>query len=227
MSRRAVESTGVYWIAAHEVLAAHGLKVLMVDTRQLARVPGRDKKTDPTDCEWIQRLHSCGLLRGWFRPAAEICMLRTPVRDKVTQVAESGDWVRRMQKSPDQMNVRVHRAVGDISGTTGMAVIRAIAETRAGRPETGAPARSVRSQKRGGNHRTVDRALAGRPLVQPVPGAEDVRSDRGANLCLYEKEILRKPGEMEREGQEGKNAPPLKNTNKARRIKKRRQEPKR
>ena len=58
-----MESTGVYWIAPHEVLEAQGLQVLLVDTRQLARVPGRDKKTDPTDCEWIQRLHSCGLLR--------------------------------------------------------------------------------------------------------------------------------------------------------------------
>ena len=59
----AMESTGVYWIAPHEVLEAQGLQVLLVDTRQLAQVPGRDKKTDPTDCEWIQRLHSCGLLR--------------------------------------------------------------------------------------------------------------------------------------------------------------------
>ncbi len=123
----AMESTGVYWIAPHEVLEAHGLKVLLVDTRQLAQVPGRDKKTDPTDCEWIQRLHSCGLLRGSFRPSEEICMLRTLVRDKATLVAESGDWVRRMQKSLDQMNVRVHRAVSDISGATGMAIIRAIA----------------------------------------------------------------------------------------------------
>src|SRR5438128_6700165 len=95
----AMESTGVYWIAPHEVLEAHGLKVLLVDTRQLAQVPGRDKKTDPTDCEWIQRWHSCGLLRGSFRPSEEICMLRTLVRDKATLVAESGDWVRRMQKS--------------------------------------------------------------------------------------------------------------------------------
>src|SRR5215831_5418452 len=64
----AMESTGVYWIAPHEVLEAQGLQVLLVDTRQLAQVPGRDKKSDPTDCEWIQRLHSCGLLRGSFRP---------------------------------------------------------------------------------------------------------------------------------------------------------------
>jgi len=105
----AMESTGVYWIAPHAVLEGQGLQVLLVDTRQLARVPGRDKKTDPTDCEWIQRLHSCGLLRGSFRPEEAICLLRTLVRDKANLVAESGDWLRRMQKSLDQMNVRVHR----------------------------------------------------------------------------------------------------------------------
>ena len=104
----AMESTRVYWIAPHEVLEAAGFEILVVDTRQMARVPGRDKKSDPTDCEWIQRLHSCGLLRGAYRPREEVCMLRTLVRDKANLVAESGDWVRRMQKSLDQMNVRVH-----------------------------------------------------------------------------------------------------------------------
>jgi hypothetical protein len=86
------------------------LEVLLVDTRQLARVPWRNKKTDPTNCEWIQRLRSCGLLRGAFRPPEQVGMLRTLVRDKANLVAEAGDWVRRMQKSLDQMNVRVHRA---------------------------------------------------------------------------------------------------------------------
>jgi transposase len=128
----AMESTGVHWIAPHEVLEAAGLEVLLVDTRQLARVPGRDKKTDPTDCEWIQRLHSCGLLRGSFRPREEVCMLRTLVRDKANLVAECGDWLRRMQKSLDQMNVRVHRAVSDIDGVTGMAILRAIVEGEPG-----------------------------------------------------------------------------------------------
>ena len=73
----AMESTGVYWIAPHEVLEAQALQVLLVDTRQLAGVLGRDKKTDPSDCEWIQRLHSCGLLRGSFRPKEAVCMLGT------------------------------------------------------------------------------------------------------------------------------------------------------
>lgn len=121
----AMESTGVYWIPPEEVLERHGLEVLLVDARELARVPGR-KKTDRLDCKWIQRLHSCGLLRGSFRPKEEINMLRTLVRDKANLVAERADWIRRMQKSLDQMNVRVHRAVADIEGKTGMSIMKAI-----------------------------------------------------------------------------------------------------
>src|ERR1700674_4291574 len=75
----ALESTGVYWIAPHEVLERHGFEVVLVNTRELARVPGR-KKTDRVDCKWIQRLHSCGLLTGSFRPKEQGCMLRTLVR---------------------------------------------------------------------------------------------------------------------------------------------------
>src|SRR5713101_3548243 len=116
----AMESTGVYWIAPHEILERHGLEVVLVNTRELARVPGR-KKTDRVDCKWIQRLHSCGLLSGSFRPSEPVCRLRTLVRDKANLTAEAGDWLRRMQKSLDQMNVRVHRAVSDIDGVTGCA----------------------------------------------------------------------------------------------------------
>ena len=83
----AVESTGVYWIAPHEVLERKGIEVVLVNTRELARVPGR-KKTDRVDCKWIQRLHACGLLNGSFRPPEAVCMLRTLVRDKGRLVAE-------------------------------------------------------------------------------------------------------------------------------------------
>lgn len=123
----ALESTGVYWIVPHEMLEAAGFEVVLADTRALGRVPGRPK-SDRRDCEWIQRLHACGLLRGAFRPSAQVCVLRTLVRDKTTLVAERSDWLRRMQKSLDQMNVRVHRAVSDLDGVTGMAILRAIAQ---------------------------------------------------------------------------------------------------
>lgn len=123
----ALESTGVYWIVPHEMLEAAGFDVVLVDTRALGRVPGRPK-SDRRDCEWIQRLHACGLLRGAFRPSEQVCILRTLMRDKGTLVAERADWLRRMQKSLDQMNVRVHRAVSDLDGVTGMAILRAIAQ---------------------------------------------------------------------------------------------------
>jgi transposase len=222
----AMESTGVYWIAPHEVLEGQGLQVLLVDTRQLARVPGRDKKTDPTDCEWIQRLHSCGLLRGSFRPEEAVCLLRTLVRDKANLVAESGDWLRRMQKSLDQMNVRVHRAVSDINGVTGMAILRAIA----GGEGDALKLAKLRDRRCSKTEQEIAEQLSGHwredhlfSLQQALKMYDAVEE----RIAAYEKEILRKLGAMEREEQRGQTAPPLPNANKAKAIKKRGQEPKR
>jgi transposase len=220
----ALESTGVYWIAPHEILEAHGLQVLLVDTRQLARVPGRDNKNDPTDCEWIQRLHSCGLLRGSFRPPESICMLRTLVRDKATLVAESGDWIRRMQKSLDQMNVRVHRAVSDINGATGMAIVRAIADgerdvkklAQHRNPHCRQSEEQIAEQLRG--HWREDHLFS----LQQAVKMYDAIAER---IAAYEKEIQRKLAEMTPPQQRQSTAPPLKNANKARGIKRRGQEP--
>lgn len=120
----AMESTGVYWIPLFEILDRHGFEVHLVNARQLTHVPGR--KTDMIDCQWLQLLHACGLLRGSFRPVDDICQLRALIRERNNVVDQRSDWVRRMQKSLDQMNVCVHHAVSDISGVTGMAIIRAI-----------------------------------------------------------------------------------------------------
>lgn len=120
----AMESTGVYWIPIYEILERRGFEVLLVNARALSSVPGR--KTDMLDCQWIQMLHCCGLLKGSFRPSDDICALRSLVREKTTMEEQRSDWIRRIQKSLDQMNVCVHHAVSDISGTTGMAIIRAI-----------------------------------------------------------------------------------------------------
>jgi transposase len=122
----AMESTGVYWIPVLEILESSGLETLLVDTRPLSRVPGR--KTDVQDCQWIQTLHSHGLLQGSYRPNEAISQVRTLVRQKTVLVREQADWVRRMHKCLDQMNVRVHHAVKDTQGTTGMAILRAIVE---------------------------------------------------------------------------------------------------
>ena len=120
----AMESTSVYWIPVYEVLESRGLEVVLVNARQLHNVPGR--KTDFSDCQWIQLLQSCGLLRGSFRPGEAIGRLRALQRQMANLVAERTRCVQWMQKALDQMNVQVHRAVSDLTGTTGMAIVRAI-----------------------------------------------------------------------------------------------------
>ncbi len=122
----AMESTGVYWIPLFEILDSRDLEVQLVNARQISQVPGR--KTDMIDCQWLQLLHACGLLRGSFRPGDEICRLRALMRERNTVVSQRSDWIRRIQKSLDQMNVCVHHAVTDITGVTGMAIIRAIVD---------------------------------------------------------------------------------------------------
>ena len=95
----AMESTGVYWIPLYEILDSRGFEVLLVNARYISNVPGR--KTDMLDCQWIQLLHACGLLRGSFRPSDDICRLRALIRQRNTMVDQRSDWVRRMQKALD------------------------------------------------------------------------------------------------------------------------------
>ncbi len=120
----AMESTSVYWIPIYELLESRGIEGLLVNARQLHNVPGR--KTDFSDCQWLQLLHSCGLLRGSFRPVEAITRLRALQRQLANLVAERTRCVQWMQKALDQMNVQVHRAVTDLTGATGMAIVRAI-----------------------------------------------------------------------------------------------------
>jgi transposase len=122
----AMESTGVYWIPLFEILDSRGFEVILANARQVSHVPGR--KTDMLDCQWLQLLHACGLLRGSFRPSDDICRLRALLRERNTMIDQRSDWVRRIQKSLDQMNVCVHHAVSDITGVTGMTIIRAIVD---------------------------------------------------------------------------------------------------
>lgn len=122
----AMESTSVYWIPLYELLEARGLEAVLVNARHLRSVPGR--KTDMRDCQWLQTLHSCGLLRGSFRPPEQIARIRAIHRQQGNLVRERTRAVQWMQKALDQMNVQVHRAVTDITGTTGMAIVRAIVD---------------------------------------------------------------------------------------------------
>lgn len=120
----AMESTGVYWIPVFEVLENHGLEVKLVNARHVKNVPGR--KSDVLDCQWLQQLHAYGLLHGAFRPADQACTLRAYVRQRSTLVRSSASYIQRMQKALAQMNLQLHNVVTDITGTTGMRIIKAI-----------------------------------------------------------------------------------------------------
>lgn len=120
----ALESTGVYWIPVLEVLQQRGLKVYLVDARQMKYVPGR--KSDVQDCQWLQKLMSLGLLRWAFRPDDEVCVVRAVARQREVLLAEQGSWVQRMQKALVQMNIQLTEVLSDVMGMTGQAIIRAI-----------------------------------------------------------------------------------------------------
>ncbi|MFN3503202.1 MAG: IS110 family transposase [Allorhizobium sp.] len=120
----AMESTGVYWIPAFEVLEARGFQVILVNARYAKNVPGR--KTDVSDAGWLRQLHSYGLLRGSFRPAAEIATLRAYLRQRERLVEYAAAHIQHMQKALMEMNLQLHHVVSDITGATGMRIIRAI-----------------------------------------------------------------------------------------------------
>ena len=120
----AMESTGVYWIPVFQVLEERGFEVKLVDARQLKRVPGR--KTDVADCQWLQQLHSFGLLGGAFRPDDQVCVLRSYMRQRAMLVRYAGQHVQHMQKALVQMNVQLQHVIEDVTGATGMRIIRAI-----------------------------------------------------------------------------------------------------
>jgi len=122
----AMESTGVYWIPAFEVLEARGFHVILVNARYAKNVPGR--KTDVSDAGWLRQLHSYGLLRGSFRPAAEIATLRAYLRQRERLVEYAAAHIQHMQKALMEMNLQLHHVVSDITGATGMRIIRAIVD---------------------------------------------------------------------------------------------------
>lgn len=124
VKRVAMESTGVYWIPLFEVLEERGLEVRLVDARKVKNVTGR--KSDLLDCQWLRQLHSYGLLAGAFRPAEEILPLRAYLRQRQMLVAYSAQHIQHMQKALQQMNVRLDNVVSDITGVTGMGIIKAI-----------------------------------------------------------------------------------------------------
>lgn len=122
----AMESTGVYWIPLFQILETRGLNVCIVNAQHLKSVPGRDKKSDVADCQWLQYLHSMGLLSGSFRPEDQVCELRSILRHRDNLIQESAKWIQIMQKALTQMNIQLHNVISDISGVSGLAIIDAI-----------------------------------------------------------------------------------------------------
>lgn len=120
----AMESTGVYWIPLFELLERRGFDVKLVNSHHIKNVPGR--KTDVADCQWIQQLHTFGLLSGSFRPDDDICVLRAFMRQRDNLTRYAGSHIQHMQKALNQMNIQLHHVVSDLTGVTGMTIIRAI-----------------------------------------------------------------------------------------------------
>jgi transposase len=120
----AMQSTGVYWVALMEVLEEAGLEVYLVNARGTKNIPGR--KSDVQECQWLMKLHSYGLLRNSFRPPEQIRVVRSIWRQRERVVMECGRMVQRMQKALTSMNVQLANVISDISGVTGMRIIRRI-----------------------------------------------------------------------------------------------------
>ncbi|HEX5221920.1 MAG TPA: IS110 family transposase [Verrucomicrobiae bacterium] len=120
----AMESTGVYWIPLFQILEAAGIEVCLVNARHCKNLPGR--KTDVQDCQWLQYLHSVGLLRGSFRPADQVCAVRTLLRHREALVRGAARCVSHLHKALTQMNVQLHHVISDLTGVTGQAILNAI-----------------------------------------------------------------------------------------------------
>lgn len=151
----AMESTSVYWIPVFEILEARGFEVLLVNARDVKNVPGR--KTDVNDAQWLQQLHQHGLLRGSFRPRDAVVGLRAYLRHRQGVVEYAASHVQHMQKALMQMNVQLHHVVSDITGVTGLKIVRAIVDGKHA-PEELAKHRDVRCAA---SEETIREALTG------------------------------------------------------------------
>lgn len=151
----AMESTGVYWVPVYEILEAHGLTVVLANARDCKAVPGR--KSDVNDAQWLQRLHACGLLRASFHPAPDIAALRAYMRIRDRHLEYAAAHMQHMQKALTLMNLQLHHVLSDISGVTGLKIIRAIVAGERD-PDVLASMRDVRCRE---SLQTIRAALVG------------------------------------------------------------------
>ena len=151
----AMESTGVYWIPVYDVLEQHGIQPCLVNPRNMKNVPG--KRTDFHECQWIQHLHSLGLLHAAFRPDAEVCAVRSLMRHRGDLVMMASEHIQHMQKALTQMNVQFQHVISDLTGLTGLAVLDAILAGERN-PEVLAKLRDTRIQA---SEETIRKSLEG------------------------------------------------------------------
>jgi transposase len=160
----AMESTGVYWIPLFETLEARGVQCCLISAQAIKHVPGR--QSDVLDCQWIQTLHSYGLLKASFRPEADLVALRTLLRHRAQLIQHRAPHVLPMQKALLQMNIQLSQALSDVTGATGQRLLRALVAGERD-PHTLAALRNYRCKKDSDEIARADRHLAG-----------------GASLCL-------------------------------------------
>jgi transposase len=122
----AMQSTGVYWLPVYEILTERGLRVFLVNAAPTKNLPGR--KSDVQECQWLMKLHTCGLLNDSFRPTEENCVLRTYWRQRDDHIKAASSAIQRMQKMLPERNVQIANGISDISGLTGMTILDAILE---------------------------------------------------------------------------------------------------
>lgn len=152
----AMESTGIYWVPLFELLERRGFQVCLVNPRQTRHAPGRPK-SDVLDCQWIQRLHSYGLLTASFRPDDQVVVLRSYLRQRHMLISYAGQHVQHIQKALEEMNIKLTEVVSDVMGLTGLAIIRAILAGERN-PQTLAKLRHIRCKR---TEAEIARALQG------------------------------------------------------------------
>lgn len=152
----AMESTGVYWVPLYELLESRGFDVNLVDARKVKNVSGR--KTDVLDCQWLQQLHTYGLLTTAFRPDDQTCIIRSYMRQRASLIKNASIHINHMQKALSQMNIHLNTVLSDITGVTGLKIIRAIVEGGERNPKTLAALRHKQCKR---SEEDIEKSLTG------------------------------------------------------------------